>query len=239
MSGSSWAALWKQWAQGPGEAAFHHHRERLQGMLPSSGRVLDAGCGDGRFTRELLGNGCQAVGLDRSHELCVAATQRSGSSRFVVGDLHGLPFGDQSFDCVVSIMVLQELPRVLPVLREFRRVLRSGGQLVLAVSHPYSTTLGRLDSGQLVVIHKYGSGEPYSRVAAADGMSIVFSGFQHSVEEYFHSLCKAGFQVESLGEVTWASSDHWCLLPRYLHVTASAIPGPRTTSTIADSEVPG
>lgn len=223
MSGSSWAALWKQWAQGPGEAAFRHHLDRLQGVLPSSGRVLDAGCGEGRYTRELIGRGCQAVGLDWSHELCAAAAQRSRASHFVVGDLHRLPFRDQSFDCIASIMVLQELPHIMPVLQEFGRILRKGGQLVLAVSHPYSTTLDRLESGQLVVRRRYGSGDAYSRTAVQGGVSIVLRGFQYSVEDYFHSLYEAGFQVDSLREVTWASSDQWSLLPRYLHVTASIV----------------
>lgn len=236
MSASSWGALWKLWARGPGEAAFRHHRDQLRAILPSSGRVLDAGCGEGRFTRELLRHGCQVVGLDLSHELCVAAARWRDLSYFVTGDVNGLPFRDQSFDYVVSIMVLQELPHVLPVLQEFRRVLAYGGRLVLAVSHPYSTTLGRLDSGQLVVTQRYGSGKAYSRVAVEDGMSIVFTGFQHSIEEYFRSLREAGFQIESLAEVTWPSSDHWRLLPRYLHVTAIGV---QSSAADRQPEIPG
>jgi len=223
VSEASWGERWGQWVRGPGREAFHHHRGYLEPILPSAGRVLDAGCGDGRFSEELARAGCLVIGLDRHHELCVAAARRSSLPAFAAGDVHRLPFRDQSFDWVVSIMLLQDLPRALPVLQEFRRVLAVGGGLVLAVSHPFSTTLSRLDSGQLVVSQKYGSGEPYSRIATADGLSIEFNGFQHSMEEYFRSLREAGFRVDYMREVVWPSSSYWSLVPRYLHISAAAL----------------
>lgn len=209
--------------RGPGREAFHHHRGHLTPILPSAGRVLDAGCGDGRFAEELTHAGCQVIGLDRRHELCATAARRASLPAFAAGDVLRLPFRDRSFDWVVSIMLLQDLPHTLPALREFRRVLVSDGGLVLAVSHPFSTTLSRLESGQLVVTEKYGSGEPYRRIATADGFSIEFNGFQHSMEEYFGSLREAGFRVDHMREVVWPSSSYWSLVPRYLHIAATAL----------------
>nr|MBA2601069.1 methyltransferase domain-containing protein [Actinomycetota bacterium] len=97
-------------------------------------RVLEAGCGSGRvlaFLREL---GCRAVGLDFAVEALSEARRRLGAPPMVAGDVTRLPFRDGSFDCVVSLGVVEhfeEGPR--SALQEHRRVMGNGGLLLLSV----------------------------------------------------------------------------------------------------------
>ncbi len=99
-------------------------------LLPLAGRrVLDLGCGKGRFGRALVGRGAEVVGLDLSAAMLRSA---DGLTR-VRGSARRLPFAAGSFDRVVAVEVLEHLPPAAwdQVLAEIRRVLAPGG--VLAV----------------------------------------------------------------------------------------------------------
>lgn len=98
---------------------------RMTARLPSltRGRVLDLGCGEGRF----LPRG--AVGLDVDHERLLAARDRS---RMVVrADARRLPFAPATFDTVYALRMLNDTGDVDGVLAEIARVLRPGGRLLV------------------------------------------------------------------------------------------------------------
>lgn len=107
---------------------------RLLGVVESLGpvagrRILDLGCGKGRFSRPLRELGASVVGLDLSAAMLDGA---SGIDR-VRASARRLPFGPASFDGVVAVEVFEHLaPRsVDDVCAEARRVLRPGGTLVV------------------------------------------------------------------------------------------------------------
>jgi SAM-dependent methyltransferase len=99
-------------------------------------RILDAGCGNGRYSRFLL-RYAEADALITSFDLsprmlCRArARLRSARVSHAVADLTRLPYADASFDAVVCGWVLEHLPDPRPGLRELARVLQRGGKLLL------------------------------------------------------------------------------------------------------------
>jgi SAM-dependent methyltransferase len=84
--------------------------------------LLDVGCGGGVFLRRALETGCDAVGLDHSHEMVELARQTSGA-RVVEGRAEELPFADGEFTAVSCIVAFFFFPDPIRVLREIRRVL--------------------------------------------------------------------------------------------------------------------
>ena len=90
-------------------------------------RVLDLGCGKGRFSARLQEGGAVVVGLDVSAGMLAEA---EGLDR-VRGAARRLPFADGVFDAVVAVEVFEHMADVDAALAESCRVLRSGG--VLAV----------------------------------------------------------------------------------------------------------
>lgn len=115
------------------------------GCDPPRGRALDFGSGAGRLTRALSEEFDEAVGVDISSEMVRLARELNAdrpNSTFLVNvapDLRHLE--DESFDFVLSLIVLQHLPTRNGILRyidEFMRVLRPGGlavfQLPTAIS---------------------------------------------------------------------------------------------------------
>jgi ubiquinone/menaquinone biosynthesis C-methylase UbiE len=99
-------------------------------------RILDAGCGNGRYSRFLLRHAdpdAVLTSFDLSLGMLQRARARLRSPRVThaVADLTRLPYGDGTFDAVVCGWVLEHLPDPTPGLRELARVMRPGGKLLL------------------------------------------------------------------------------------------------------------
>jgi ubiquinone/menaquinone biosynthesis C-methylase UbiE len=103
-------------------------------------RVLDAGCGEGYLSRKLARLGARVTGVDFSREMLVLAEERTDRDlgiRYLHGDCQSMGFLDaDSFDIVVSNMVLQDLPDYRAALRSIHRVLVTGGFFLFSITHP-------------------------------------------------------------------------------------------------------
>lgn len=103
-------------------------RYKPQGRLT----ILDAGCGTGLLTKKLNQFG-KVLGIDNSPEAIKFAKMRKIRAR--LASVTGLPFPTQTFDVVISIDVLyhSSIKNDLRALKEFHRVLKQGGLLILRV----------------------------------------------------------------------------------------------------------
>jgi ubiquinone/menaquinone biosynthesis C-methylase UbiE len=107
------------------------------GLRPGRDRALDFGCGVGRLSAALAGHFGEVVGVDISPPMLERARELDrgeGRCRFVLNEAADLSlFEDASFDLVLSSIVLQHLSPDLQrdYLREFVRVLRPGGVIVV------------------------------------------------------------------------------------------------------------
>lgn len=107
--------------------------ESVVADLPEGARVLDAGCGGGRAVLETLADDYETVGVDLSPEQLRLASQRAPAARLVRGDLTRLPVADGAVDALTALHSVIHVPREHheAVFREFARVLRPGGRLLL------------------------------------------------------------------------------------------------------------
>jgi SAM-dependent methyltransferase len=99
-------------------------------------RILDAACGNGRYSRFLLRHAdpdAVLTSFDLSPRMLLRARARLRSERVshAVADLTRLPYAGASFDAIVCGWVLEHLPDPRPGLRELARVLQPGGKLLL------------------------------------------------------------------------------------------------------------
>ncbi len=101
----------------------------------SAVRVLDIGCGEGQFTAELARAGFSVVGADVAQEPLRRAHARDPDLDLRVVPLDGpWPLADASFDVVWAGETIEHVADTAGWLSEVRRVLRSGG--ILLLEHP-------------------------------------------------------------------------------------------------------
>lgn len=125
------------WADAPADPEPYEWERRRALLLAEARpgeRVLDLGCGAGRFLTALREAGADPVGA----EIAEAAAERARATgvevRLVEPD-GTLPFGHGEFDLVWCSEVLEHIPDVGQALFEVRRVLKRGGRLLATVPH--------------------------------------------------------------------------------------------------------
>jgi len=104
--------------------------------------VLDAACGTGRYSAVLAERGHQVIGVDQSAAMLEIARGKLPAADFREADLTALPLPDDSVDAVVCALALVHIAEVAPALREFARVLRPGGRIIISDVHPFLVSLG-------------------------------------------------------------------------------------------------
>src|SRR4029078_12912166 len=94
-------------------------------------RVLDLGCGEGRFCRMLGERGARTIGIDPVGDMIAEAALRHVQGGVYLRSIaETLPFVDECFDVAVSYITLVDIPDFRRAIRECARVLRQGGKLV-------------------------------------------------------------------------------------------------------------
>jgi ubiquinone/menaquinone biosynthesis C-methylase UbiE len=108
--------------------------ERL--AIPAGASVLDVACGSGAFALLAAREGAEVTGIDLADYLIERARARAQeeglSIRFEQGDVEALPFEDDSFDYVVSLIGAMFAPRPELVVSEMLRVCRPQGVVAMA-----------------------------------------------------------------------------------------------------------
>ena len=143
-------------------------------------RVLDAGCGTGRYMTLLASRGAKAVvGIDLSEAMLCRA---DASLTRVRAHLRQLPIADESFDVVVSGLALLDVPALAEVFCEWARVLRPGGLAICSTLHARGATLG------------------WTRSFPTSRGTRTLPAFWHSLDDHRRACALAGLSIEAFTE---------------------------------------
>ena len=127
--------------------------QALIGTIPA-GPALDAACGTGRYSTYLAGRGHSVIGVDQSEAMLDLAREKLPAADFRRGDLTALPLPDNSVGAVLCALALVHVPDISAALREFARVLRPGGRLVISDSTRSSYLSGGRRSSPLRTVSR-------------------------------------------------------------------------------------
>ena len=134
-----------------------HQLERVLHVLPPRQRILEVGCGTGRFMVKCLEAGHEVHGLDLSPQMleeCVKKTSNFKQSNYCLAEGSKLPFKDSQFDFVYSIRTLNQVSSrtyALDTIREMIRVCGNNGTILVEFVNKWSVALGRYRSIQLSI----------------------------------------------------------------------------------------
>jgi SAM-dependent methyltransferase len=145
---NGWDASTEAWVRSMDNGEFNRTKILDPAMLRVCGevrgrRVLDVGCGEGRFCRMLAERGAETVGLDPTEGLLRVARERQPGGNFVQGMAEFLPFTAAEFDLVVSFVTLVDIEDYQAAIQEMARVLRPGGVLAVANLNSFTSATPR------------------------------------------------------------------------------------------------
>jgi len=169
-------------------------------------RVLDLGCGEGYFARQLAQRGAAQVdGIDSSEKMIDGAAAVEAADpmgiRYRVSDAAELSeFEDESFDLVVAVFLFNyvDCDKMTAIMRGVFRVLRPGGRFIFSVPHPFFPFLHeeqppfffqRDDAKYLSARDDLFEGRIWRR----DGTDVPVRCIHKRLEDYFQALAAAGF----------------------------------------------
>ena len=201
-------------------------------------RVLDAGCGNGYFSRMLAERGAQVVGVEPAGSMADFAREKEAELgqgiRYVQADLtelteltqpNQLPALGGPFDAVVCSMVLMAIPDWKPAMRACVELARPGGLFVFGLVHPAFEQL--LDTWR-----QHGAYRVQRYLDEYEIVSPVASDFHRPLSAYLNELASLGCRLREVAEprldpaVAAASTapgiEAYVHLPNFLFVSAEA-----------------
>jgi SAM-dependent methyltransferase len=110
----------------------HRARYRFATSYAIGRRTLDVACGAGFGLEMLVDGGARAIGLDLAASALAEARRAQPGARLVRADALRLPLPDASVEAIVSMETIEHVPDATQLVAEFRRILVSGGTLVVS-----------------------------------------------------------------------------------------------------------
>jgi ubiquinone/menaquinone biosynthesis C-methylase UbiE len=172
--------------------------------------ILDSGCGSGYFTAELaqkIGTG-KIVGMDfpEAVELCKRKYSATPNMSFAPHDVAtAMPFQEGNFDKVVSKMVLQYVEDIHTFARESHRVLKEGGDLVIAVDHPFHTQFYYAQQAagkpnpKYSGLKDYFNHDPQTKVSLWGKVPLTW--YPRTMSDYMLPFVQAGYIIAGMKEI--------------------------------------
>jgi ubiquinone/menaquinone biosynthesis C-methylase UbiE len=147
--------------------------------------ILDLGCGTGRYLR-LVGHGCHVIGVDLSRGMLERARRQTSpaiAAKWVQASVECLPFSSNSFDRVISGLVLDHVHDLRQFFKGIEGTLKPDGRAIITAVHP---DMQRRTG-------------PTVRFTAA-GREYRTEGTIHEVQDILAAVEQAGLSIERLEE---------------------------------------
>lgn len=169
--------------------------------------VLDLGCGDGLFGRELLDAGAIAYrGVDGSETMAQLASENLEGYPAIIerADLKNWSFPDKKFDLILSRLVLHYLEDLDQLFKTIHNHLTENGHFIFSVEHPVMTSCYDAYNHRETTKRSSWIVDNYFEQGARENIWIgkKVIKYHKTLETYFHLCRDAGFTIESIREST-------------------------------------
>lgn len=179
---------------------------RLLGDV-SGKKILDLGCGEGGYSRELTHRNAQVVAVDCAEYSIEYAKNKSLKEGLEIqyyirnsNDLYDIE--DNYFDIVLCSMMLMDCEDLNGTIKEIARVLKPSGKLFASVLHPCFTgkNIGREGEGinRKVIVQDYFNPKEYEQPLPSGKISVIWR--HRTLEDYVKLFAKHKLTITDLNE---------------------------------------
>lgn len=162
--------------------------------------VIDVGCGEGRFSRKIATRGGNVIGIDPVKTFLVEARKLDPLGDYISGQAESLPVPDETYDFAVYYLTLCDIEDLEAAAKEAVRVVKAGGQVIVADLHPIMGRGNWTPEGYLVGDYILPSAAVY------EWKGIRVKNYHRPFQAWFKAFTGAGFVLADLVEPT-ATSD--------------------------------
>jgi SAM-dependent methyltransferase len=206
--GEAWeehADEWIRWARTSEHDGFWDGTwPELEALLPdpSDDLVVEVGCGEGRVGRKLLGRGKAVLGIELSATLARAACTGAPPLPVVRADAALLPLADAVTATVVACMSLLDVDDLTGAVSEAARILRPGGQLCLAIVHPFASAQDTesMHTDRPTISRPYLEERRYEDHMERDGLAMTFVSAHRPLGAYVAACTASGLVMRAMRE---------------------------------------
>lgn len=177
-------------------------------------KILDAGCGASRELVLMSDAGAEVSGIDITPEMISLAKKKCVDTdvKLYTRDMQKSGFSDKSFDIVISVFSVGYKKDLAALLKEFKRLLKPQGILLIAVVHPIRKMVA-------YTADYFRTGKHWEEW---DNGIKVFN-YYRTMEEYINTLAPQGFAIQEVREPKPRSKDNSeNFYPHYLIIKAKS-----------------
>ena len=147
--------------------------ETLTSIGATTKRGIDAGCGEAHMLGRLHARGVlgDIVAVDVNSQYLAYAAEKYPNYDFLTADLIRLPFGDHTFDYVISTEVFEHLKDPTRAILELKRIGKKNAYLIISVPFEPFFHLGNIARG------KYWNRGGYTQTTAIYGVGMILENF--------------------------------------------------------------
>ena len=165
-------------------------------------KVLDLGCGTGIYTKIMKRSGAKVYGLDISQSMLDIAKREVKGVEFRIGSAYRLPYKPNTFDLVLSALVIEHLTDTGRAFKEVNRVLKKDGTFIFSLHNPVISATeaykGRKSEPLRIFINYFDEGmrNQHWNYVRRGNPRVTVSSLHITYQTLIRTILSSGFSIE-------------------------------------------